>query len=142
MTAKVSIIVPVFNGEKTVGSCLERLLNQSLKEIEVICVDDGSTDCSLSKIEDCRKNDSRIKVVSQKNKGLSGARNTGLRNVKTPYVMFCDCDDIFAPDMCKRMTAAMDNSEVDVVACGTEVEYKAHFEVAESDLNYYILPSL
>lgn len=137
MSAKVSIIVPVFNGEKSIGACLEGLLKQSLKEIEIVCVDDGSTDNSLLIIENYKKSDPRIKVISQNNKGLSGARNTGLENIKTPFVMFCDCDDNFTPDMCKKMLVAMEDNKVDVVACGTEVEYKAHFEMLESDSNYY-----
>lgn len=137
MTAKVSVVVPVYNGERSVASCLDNLTKQSLKEIEIICVNDGSTDNSLEVINDYIKKDPRIRVVSQKNGGLSAARNTGLRNVKTPFVMFCDCDDIFDDEMCEKMVGAMVENDVDIVACGTEVEYKAHSEIAESDSNYY-----
>ena len=137
MKAKVSIVVPVYNGADSIGACLDNLTNQTLKEIEIICVNDGSTDNSLEVINEYIKKDKRIRVVTQENGGLSAARNTGIKNTKTPYVMFCDCDDIFAPSMCEKMVAAIEENEVDVAACGTEVEYKAHAEIAESDTNYY-----
>ena len=137
MKAKVSVVVPVYNGEKSIESCLKNLAKQTLKDIEIICVDDGSTDGSLGIIKDFMKKDGRVRVVSQKNGGLSAARNTGIKNTNTLYVMFCDCDDYFAPTMCEKMVHAMEENEVDIAACGTEVEYKAHSEIAESDTNYY-----
>ena len=137
MKAKVSVVVPVYNGESSVGKCLDNLINQTLKDIEIICVNDGSTDNSLDIINGYIQDDSRIRVVTQENGGLSAARNTGIRNAKTPYVMFCDCDDYFAPNMCEKMVEAMKEYDVDVAACGTEVEYKAHAEIADSDTNYY-----
>lgn len=137
MKAKVSVVVPVYNGADSIGECLDNLANQTLKELEIICVNDGSKDNSLEIINDYIKKDSRIRVVTQENSGLSAARNTGIKNTKTPFVMFCDCDDIFAPTMCEKMVTAIEENEVDVVACGTEVEYKAHAEIAESDTNYY-----
>ena len=137
MKAKVTIVVPVYNGEKSIKECLDNLTGQTLKEIEIVCVNDGSQDDSLQIIEDYIKKDARVRVVSQENGGLSAARNTGIKHTKTPYVMFCDCDDVFAPSMCEKMVEAMDKHDVDVVACGTEVEYVAHAEIAESDTNYY-----
>lgn len=137
MKAKVSIVVPVYNGEDSIEECLGNLTKQTLKEIEIICVNDGSTDGSLEVINKMIEKDARIRVVSRENGGLSCARNTGLENVKTPYVMFCDADDYFAPEMCKTMVQAIEENEVDLVACGTEVEYKAHSEIEESDNNYY-----
>ena len=137
MNAKVSIVVPVFNGEKSIKGCLDNLTGQTLREIEIICVNDGSTDSSQSIIEDYMKKDKRIKLVSQKNGGLSAARNTGIKNTKTPFIMFCDCDDIFAKNMCEKMFSSIEENDVDIAACGTEVEYKAHSEIADSDANYY-----
>lgn len=137
MSSKVSIIVPVYNCEKLVNHSLERLTNQTLKDIEIICVNDGSTDGSLEVLEVWAKKDKRIKIVSQKNGGLSSARNTGIRNASSPYLMFCDADDEFDYKMCEIMVEIVEREEVDIVACGTKVEYKAHSEIADSDRNYY-----
>lgn len=137
MKSKVSVIVPVYNCEELVGRTLERLVNQTLREIEIICVNDGSTDGSLEVLQRWAKKDNRIKVVSQKNGGLSAARNTGIRNASSPYLMFCDGDDLFDEKMCKIMVEAIEGEDVDIAACGTEVEYDAHSEIADSDRNYY-----
>lgn len=139
MRAKVSVIVPVYNGEDSIGACLDNLTSQTLKNIEIICVNDGSTDDSLKVMREYAEKNTMIKVVSQKNGGLSAARNTGIKNTKTPFVMFCDCDDIFEKNMCEKMVEAIEQNDVDVAACGTEVEYRAHEEISDSDANYYRL---
>ena len=90
---KVSVIVPVFNVEKYVGQCLESLINQTLKNIEIIIVNDGSTDKSLSICEEYARKDNRISVYTKENGGLSSARNYGLQFVSSPYVGFVDSDD-------------------------------------------------
>lgn len=90
---KVSVIVPVFNVEKYVGQCLESLINQTLKNIEIIIVNDGSTDKSLSICEEYARKDNRIRVYTKENGGLSSARNYGLQFVSSPYVGFVDSDD-------------------------------------------------
>ena len=137
MNSKVSVIVPVYNCEKLVDRSLERLTNQTLKDIEIVCVNDGSTDGSLDVLEAWAKKDKRIKIVSQENGGLSSARNTGIANASAPYLMFCDADDEFDNKMCEIMVRTVEREEVDIVACGTEVKYDAHSEIAESDRNYY-----
>ena len=137
MKSKVSIIVPVYNCEKLVGRTLERLMKQTLEEIEIICINDGSTDGSLEVLQQFEKKDGRIKVVSQQNGGLSAARNTGIKNASSSYLMFCDGDDLFDEKMCEIMVEAIESADVDIVACGTEVEYDAHSEIADSDRNYY-----
>ena len=90
---KVSVIVPVYNVEKYLKDCLNSVTNQTLEDIEIICVNDGSTDNSLAILEDYAKKDSRIKIINQKNKGLSGARNTGMKHVQGEYILFLDSDD-------------------------------------------------
>lgn len=90
---KVSVIVPVYNVEKYLKDCLNSVINQTLEDIEIICVNDGSTDNSLAILEDYAKKDSRIKIINQKNKGLSGARNTGMKYVQGEYILFLDSDD-------------------------------------------------
>ncbi len=90
---KISVIIPVFNAEKHINQTLESVLKQSLKDIEVICVDDGSTDGSLEIIKKFEKKDSRIRVVCQQNLHAGVARNTGLLEARGEYVHFLDADD-------------------------------------------------
>lgn len=93
MSALVSIIVPVYNLEDYIGNCLEKLINQTYKNLEIICVDDGSTDCSAQRIKEFSEKDSRVFYFYQDNCGVSAARNKGLELVKGDYVMFVDGDD-------------------------------------------------
>jgi len=93
MSMKISVIIPVYNKEKYIKKCLESLINQTLTEIEIICINDGSTDDSLRIIEEYSKQDSRIKVFSQENKGPGHARNQGLKYSKGEYIAFIDADD-------------------------------------------------
>ena len=82
---KVSVIVPVYNVEKYLKDCLDSVVNQTLEDIEIICVNDGSTDNSLAILEEYAEKDSRIKIITQENKGLGGARNTGLYHANGEY---------------------------------------------------------
>lgn len=90
---KVSIIVPVYNVEEYLVKCLDSLVNQTLKEIEIICINDGSTDNSLEILNTYAQKDSRITIIDKKNEGVSAARNTGLNISKGEYIMFVDSDD-------------------------------------------------
>lgn len=90
---KVSVVVPVYNVQDYLEQCLDSLVNQTLSEIEIVCVNDGSTDSSPAILEKYSSKDSRIRIVTQKNKGLSGARNTGMKYIKGEYVCFIDSDD-------------------------------------------------
>ena len=92
---KVSVIVPVYNVAEYVEGCLNSLMAQTEKDIEIICVDDGSTDSSGQIVDETARKDKRIKVIHQKNGGLSAARNTGLDQAIGEYVSFCDSDDYF-----------------------------------------------
>ena len=94
---KVSVIIPVFNEEKYIGICLDSVINQTLTDIEIICVNDGSDDNSLSILYDYQKKDNRIKVISQENRGLSTSRNVALKQVTGDYVAFVDADDYLNP---------------------------------------------
>lgn len=89
----VSVIVPVFNKEKYLEECLDSLINQTLEKIEVICVDDGSTDNSLKILEEYEEKDSRIKVFTQENNGPGNARNNALKHASGDYIAFVDADD-------------------------------------------------
>jgi glycosyltransferase involved in cell wall biosynthesis len=92
----VSVIVPVYNVEKYLDRCLDSIINQTYSDIEIIVVNDGSTDNSYSIICEYQRKDERIKLINQKNKGLSAARNIGIQNCCGEYVFFVDSDDIIA----------------------------------------------
>ena len=91
---KVSVIIPVFNVEKYLKECIESISNQSLKDIEIICIDDGSTDNSLNILNEYADNDSRFKIILQDNLGPGAARNEGISIAEGKYIYFMDSDDI------------------------------------------------
>lgn len=93
MEKLISIIVPVYNGEKYIKQCLMSIVNQTYKNIEIIVIDDGSTDCSKNIIKKIMKKDSRILLIEQKNKGVSNSRNKALDIAKGEYIIFVDADD-------------------------------------------------
>ena len=93
MDVKISVVLPVYNVADYLRKCLDSLVNQTFKDFEVICVNDGSTDLSLGILEGYALTDSRFKIISQENKRLSGARNTGIEHVKGEDVLFVDTDD-------------------------------------------------
>ena len=103
-TPLVSILVPVYNVEDYLERCLDSLLQQSLTQIEIVCVNDGSTDKSAEILEEYAKKDNRIVVVHKKNGGLPSARNAGLDVAKGKYVGFVDSDDYVDKDMFFKFT--------------------------------------
>jgi glycosyltransferase involved in cell wall biosynthesis len=121
--AKISIIVPFYNVERYLDRCLKSLVNQTLDEIEIICIDDGSTDNSIKIAEKYWEKDPRVSLISQSNQGLSSARNTGLWQTHAPLIQFCDGDDWFEPDMCLKMHTAMTKQKVDLACCGINMVY-------------------
>ena len=110
----VSVIIPVYNTEKNIEQCVRSVMNQTLESIEIICVDDGSTDGSRAILERLAKEDARIAVIAQENAGAGAARNRGLQLARGRYLSFLDADDFFEPDMLEAALAAADS-------CGAEV---------------------
>ncbi len=107
--ADVSIILPVYNTEQYLSACLESIINQSFKNIEIICVDDGSTDASVRILNDYQKKDSRIIVLhNSHNRGQGFARNRGLKVARGKYVFFADSDDIVKKDAMKYLVTVME----------------------------------
>ena len=90
---KVSVIIPVYNVEKYLRECLDSVVNQTIKDIEIICVNDGSTDGSLDILNEYCSNDDRFVIINQENQGLSVARNNGLNSASGDYIAFIDSDD-------------------------------------------------
>ncbi|PZM67231.1 glycosyltransferase family 2 protein [Paenibacillus dendritiformis] len=111
----ISIIVPVYNVEKYIRSCLDSLVNQTLKNIEIIIVNDGTNDKSAEIAEEYVKNYSNIKLIHKKNGGQGDARNEGLKHVNSKYVMFVDSDDELAPSACEILYKKARDSESDIV---------------------------
>lgn len=119
---KVSVVIPVYNVEEYIGECVESVLKQSLKELEIICFDDASMDNSLKIIEEYAKNDSRVKVIAyDTNKSASQARKDGALQAVGEYVMFLDGDDYLEPDACEKLYNIISEKNVDMVHFGTNV---------------------
>lgn len=119
----VSIIVPVYNVEKYLSKCLESLTKQTYKELEIICVDDGTPDLSVEIIKDFQAKDDRIKLISQENQGLSGARNTGIKSATGEYIMFVDSDDWIDTDCCETAVKNADENNATAVLWGYVREF-------------------
>lgn len=116
--AKVSVIIPVYKVEKYIERCIKSVLNQTLKDIEIILVDDGSPDNCPKMCDDFAEIDSRIKVIHKKNQGLGMARNSGLEIATAEYVMFVDSDDYIHHEMCETLYDKAIHYCVDGVLCG------------------------
>lgn len=124
MEALISVIVPVYNVKAYLPQCVSTLTMQSYKKIEIILVDDGSTDGSGQLCEELSRSDERIKVVHKKNAGLGMARNTGLDVAQGDYVMFVDSDDFVSPHMVERLYEQVTSRGADTSYCG----YNEYFD--------------
>jgi glycosyltransferase involved in cell wall biosynthesis len=116
-TPKVSVILPVYNVGKYLRQSLDSLINQTLSDIEIICVDDGSTDDSYEILEEYKNRDKRIKVIHKENKGTGAARNDGLRIAAGECIGFVDPDDWVKPNMFERLYTEIKEKNLDIVMC-------------------------
>lgn len=114
-TPKVSVIIPVYNTEEYLRECLDSVINQTLKEIEIICVDDGSTDSSLEILKEYAKKDNRFTVITQKNLHAGVARNAGLAVAKGEYLSFLDSDDFFELNMLEKCYNGAKNAAAEIL---------------------------
>lgn len=119
---KISIIIPFFNAEMYISKTIQCLIQQTLDEIEIIMVDDGSTDQSLEICQKLTKNYSHFKIITQKNKGVSAARNMGVKYSTGEYYLFLDADDEFDSDMCEKMYDVAKTNQADLVIFGIKVK--------------------
>ncbi len=104
--AKVSVIIPVYNVEKYLRECLDSVINQTLSDIEIICVNDGSTDNSLAILEEYAQKDTRIKIISKRNEGAGKARQAAIKKASGEYLAFLDGDDYYKSDFVEKMYAS------------------------------------
>ena len=126
MTPAVSIIIPVYNTEKYLRECLDSILNQSLTEIEVLCVNDGSTDSSLEIMNEYAAKDPRVIVInSETNNGLAYARDLGLRQVTGKWVKFVDSDDLLPEGTLERQVKAAEADDADILVHTAESFYES-----------------
>lgn len=136
----VSIIVACYNAEQYLPLCLKSLTEQSLENIEIICIDDASLDKTREIIEKAAKKDSRIVLLQNKsNMGVSKSRNAGIDIARADYIMFCDADDYYDSRMCEEMYEVVEKSHADMAISEIRVIYEAHKELMYSDSNYYSL---
>lgn len=117
MNPKVTVIIPCYNAETFIGECLDSVVNQTLTDIEIICVDDGSTDDTYAILNDYAKNDNRITVLQQINSGAGVARNKGLNIATGEYLAFLDSDDVFEPEMLDKMYKTAQKEDLDIIVC-------------------------
>ncbi len=130
---KVSVVIPIYNAGEYIKDSLNALLNQTLRDIEIICVNDGSTDNSLEILENFAKRDSRVKVINQENTGAGIARNNGMKIAQGDFIHFIDADDIITVDILEKLYNNAINNEVDFV-----VFKVARFNEKNTDYNYPI----
>lgn len=121
---KVSLVIPVYNTENYLEKCLESAISQTYKNMEIICVDDGSTDGSGEIMDEFVRRDKRIIGIHQKNKGESNARNTALRIASGDYIGFMDCDDWIEPDMYEELVSALEKTNADMAIAGFYQEFE------------------
>lgn len=117
----ISVIIPVYNSENYIDFCIESIINQSYKNLEIILIDDGSTDGSGKICDSYAEKDKRIKVVHQINGGVSAARNKGITSATRPFIAFGDSDDVIRYDMFENMLRMLVKLNTDCVCCNIEI---------------------
>ena len=120
MKSQVSVIIPVYNVEKYLAECLDSIVNQTLENVEIICVDDGSTDSSGRILQSYKEKDSRIKIITKENGGLSSARNAGVLAATGKYILFLDSDDLLKENALEILEKKAEELQTDVLYFGAE----------------------
>ena len=128
----ISIIIPVYNVEENIGSCLESVRHQTYTDIQIIIVNDGSTDNTLDICREIEAEDSRVSVITQENRGVSAARNNGIRHAEGEYIMFVDGDDIISPWCIEHLMGYINGDTVAVIGDNARIRtYEYSFERGE-----------
>lgn len=127
---KVSVIMPIYNADDYLRCAIESVLDQTLREIELICVDDGSTDHSLEIIKEYQKRDARVRIITENNAGPSAARNKGLARSRGEYIVFFDADDFSESNMLSKLYELSVKENLDIAIVGYDIynNRKATFE--------------
>ena len=133
----ITIIVPVYQVEAYLDDCIKSLINQTYTNIEILLIDDGSTDKSGQICDEYAQKDKRIKVIHQKYKGVSGARNTGLKKAGGEYVAFVDSDDIVSKEYIKVLYSILKENEADISICNYLRSEKADVAMLDINANFH-----
>lgn len=137
----VSVIVPAYNVERYIGECIKSIIQQSYSELEIIVVDDGSTDSTSKILNEIAKTDARIQVLTQSNQGPSSARNTALDVASGEWITFVDADDVLLPRAIENMVGLAHFKDVDIVECVFRDEESQSTKKHESKSKMYIIES-
>ena len=136
----ISVIIPAYNCEKYIKNCLESLKHQTYRNLEIIVVNDGSTDNTLNICREMQYNDYRIKIINQENKGVSAARNKGIECATGKYITFVDADDVIEPDMYEVMQKDIYLNTADIVRVGAYIhDRKGHIRHIYNDNSVEII---
>ena len=119
----VSVIIPAYNIEDYIGRCLDSVLSQTYKNLEILVVDDGSSDCTGEILDDYEKKDQRIRVIHKENGGVSSARNIGIEAATGDYIGFVDGDDLMEPEMYKTLVNLLKEENADIAHCGYQMVF-------------------
>lgn len=119
----ISIIVPVFNAEEYLALCLDSILNQTYRDLEILCINDGSCDGSIGILKQYKNRDSRIVIIDKQNEGVSTTRNVGLKEANGDYLMFVDADDWIEPYTCEKALVTLNDNNADIVIWSYVSEY-------------------
>ena len=119
----VSVIIPAYNIEDYIGRCLDSIISQTYKNLEIIVVDDGSRDHTGEILDNYAKKDRRIKVIHKENGGVSSARNKGIEAAEGDYIGFIDGDDLIEPEMYKTLVDLLEEENADIAHCGYQMVF-------------------
>ncbi|QOX65067.1 glycosyltransferase family 2 protein [Anoxybacterium hadale] len=118
---KITIIIPIYNAELHLEECLFSVTNQTYENLEIICINDGSTDTSAKIIENAMIGDRRIKLINQDNRGVASARNVGIKEARGKYICFVDADDLLSFNACEILSQETLDEAVDIVVFGAQI---------------------
>ncbi len=130
MNPLVTVILPIYNMEAYLARCLDSVCASSYRDLEILCVDDGSKDRSLEILREYEARDSRIVVIAKENGGVSSARNAGLDRMHGEFVTFIDPDDLIHPQMIEALCLAQEKTNADIVICGHQTVHEADFPIS------------
>ena len=137
---KISVVVPIYNAEKYLKKCLDSIINQTYDNLEIILVNDGSTDKSLEICESVRNGDSRITIINKENKGVSTARNKGIESSNGEFIIFIDADDYLDKNMFEILVEDAIKNNIDLVMCGyrnVDINGNILYESSPMDEKYF-----
>ncbi|WP_400240623.1 glycosyltransferase family 2 protein [Methanomethylophilus alvi] len=142
MPPAISVVVPAYNVEKYVAQCLDSIINQTFSDLQIICVDDGSTDHTLAILEEYAKKDDRIEVYSQSNMGPGVARNKGMEYARGKYIIFIDSDDYLNHQMFEHMYLISERNDADITICKAYELLGDKTSLMEWSVKYQYAPEL